>query len=92
MAQKNNNKMMKFSILIASYNNGKYFKDCFISLINQTYNPLLLDYDFSFSTTDLMHVGEFGHREGNIKKLHLIAHRYTTYFKMSGSILKEELW
>lgn len=28
--------MIKFSILIANYNNGKYFKDCYNSLINQT--------------------------------------------------------
>lgn len=29
--------MIKFSILIANYNNGKYFKDCYNSLINQSY-------------------------------------------------------
>ncbi|MBE4947401.1 glycosyltransferase family 2 protein [Chryseobacterium culicis] len=29
--------MIKFSILIANYNNGKYFKECCHSLINQTY-------------------------------------------------------
>lgn len=29
---------MKFSILIANYNNGKYFKDCFNSIISQTYS------------------------------------------------------
>lgn len=29
---------MKFSILIANYNNGKYFKDCYESIIAQTYN------------------------------------------------------
>lgn len=28
---------MKVSILIANYNNGKYFKDCYQSIINQTY-------------------------------------------------------
>ncbi len=28
---------MKFSILIANYNNGKYFKDCYNSIIAQTY-------------------------------------------------------
>ena len=26
-----------FSILVANYNNGKFFKDCYISIINQTY-------------------------------------------------------
>lgn len=29
---------MKFSILIANYNNGKYFKTCFDSIITQTYS------------------------------------------------------
>ncbi|MDQ1855528.1 glycosyltransferase family 2 protein [Chryseobacterium sp. WLY505] len=29
--------MTNFSILIANYNNGKYFRDCYHSLINQTY-------------------------------------------------------
>ena len=29
--------MIKFSILIAHYNNGKYFKDCYQSLISQSY-------------------------------------------------------
>ena len=29
---------MKFSILIANYNNGKYFKDCYDSIIAQTYS------------------------------------------------------
>ena len=29
--------MKKISILIANYNNGKYFKDCYDSLLSQTY-------------------------------------------------------
>ena len=29
---------MLFSILIANYNNGKFFKDCYDSIINQTYD------------------------------------------------------
>ncbi|MEG2309860.1 glycosyltransferase family 2 protein [Chryseobacterium sp.] len=29
---------MKFSILIANYNNGKYFKDCYNSIISQNYD------------------------------------------------------
>lgn len=29
--------MISFSILIANYNNGKYFKECYQSLLNQTY-------------------------------------------------------
>src|SRR5665647_1920850 len=30
--------IMKFSILIANYNNGRFFKDCYDSIINQTYS------------------------------------------------------
>lgn len=30
--------MKKISVLIAHYNNGKYFEDCYTSLINQTYH------------------------------------------------------
>ncbi|MFC3160818.1 Glycosyltransferase involved in cell wall bisynthesis [Chryseobacterium arachidis] len=30
--------MKKFSILIANYNNGKYFKECYESIISQTYS------------------------------------------------------
>ena len=29
--------MMKFSILIAQYNNGQYFKECFDSIVSQSY-------------------------------------------------------
>lgn len=29
---------MKFSILIANYNNGKFFRDCYESILRQTYN------------------------------------------------------
>src|SRR6266567_1565920 len=28
---------MKFSILIANYNNGRFFKDCYNSILAQTY-------------------------------------------------------
>ena len=28
---------MKFSILIANYNNGKFFQDCYKSILQQTY-------------------------------------------------------
>jgi hypothetical protein len=61
-------------------------------LIDKESYPLLLDYDFTFSTSNPSDIGELGHREGNIRKMHLIAHRYTIYFKMNGSILKEENW
>lgn len=47
---------MKFSILIANYNNGKYFKDCFHSLLSQKYQnweAVILD---DASTDDSMEI------------------------------------
>lgn len=47
---------MKFSILIANYNNGKYFKDCYHSILAQKYpnwEAIILDDD---STDDSMEV------------------------------------
>ena len=29
---------MKFSLLVANYNNGKYFIDCYNSIVAQTYS------------------------------------------------------
>jgi putative transposon-encoded protein len=62
------------------------------ALINGQLYPLLFDYDFAFSTPDPNNVGSFGHRDGSIRKLQLIAHRYTIYFRTNGLILKEEDW
>ncbi|PUZ19328.1 hypothetical protein GA0116948_1297 [Chitinophaga costaii] len=61
-------------------------------LVNKNLYPLLLDYDFIFGTPEYNNIGEFGQREGSIKKIYLIPHRYTIYFKMNGSVLKEENW
>ncbi len=60
-------------------------------LIEKQLYPLLLDYDFIFSTPDL-NVGDFRSRDGNIRKLHLLAHGYTIFFKTNGTVLKEEHW
>jgi len=62
------------------------------ALVNARLYPLLFDYDFTFSTSEPNNIGSFGHRDGNIRKLHLIAHRYTIFFKTNGTILKEESW
>ncbi|WP_294297959.1 glycosyltransferase [uncultured Chryseobacterium sp.] len=29
--------MNKISLLVANYNNGRYFKDCYDSIVSQTY-------------------------------------------------------
>lgn len=47
---------MKFSVLIANYNNGKFFKTCYDSIISQTYNnweAIILD---DASTDDSLEV------------------------------------
>jgi hypothetical protein len=62
------------------------------ALVNGQLYPLLFDYDFTFSTPEPNNIGIFGHRDGNIRKLQLIAHRYTIYFRTNGLILKEENW
>lgn len=62
------------------------------ALVGEKYYRLLFDYDFSIGTPTPNDVGEYGHREGNVRRLHLIAHRYTIYFKMDGVISKEEFW
>lgn len=59
-------------------------------LVDTTRYPLLLDYDFKFGTPTPDEVGEIGHREGNVKKIQLIAHRYTVHFKMNGRVVLED--
>ncbi|WP_449388670.1 glycosyltransferase family 2 protein [Chryseobacterium lineare] len=48
---------MKFSILIANYNNGKYFKDCFQSLLSQKYQnweAIILDDDSTDDSVEII--------------------------------------
>ena len=59
-------------------------------LVDMKLYPLLLDYDFKFGTPAPNDVGEIGHREGNVKKMLLIAHSYTIHFKMNGAVVSEE--
>ncbi len=33
----NQMKVNKISLLVANYNNGRYFKDCYDSIVSQTY-------------------------------------------------------
>ncbi|SHM31471.1 Glycosyl transferase family 2 [Chryseobacterium carnipullorum] len=50
--------MIKFSILIANYNNGRYFRDCYNSLISQTYQNWEVIIVDDASTDDSMEVIE----------------------------------
>jgi len=47
---------MKFSVLIANYNNGKYFKDCWESLLAQTEQDFEVVVVDDASTDDSVHV------------------------------------
>jgi len=47
---------MKFSVLIANYNNGKYFKDCWESLLAQTEQDFEVVIVDDASTDDSVHV------------------------------------
>ncbi len=48
--------MKKISILIANYNNGRYFKDCFDSIIGQTYENWEVIIVDDASTDDSLHI------------------------------------
>lgn len=48
---------MKFSILIANYNNGRYFRDCYNSIISQTYTNwevVIVDDDSTDNSLELI--------------------------------------
>jgi glycosyltransferase involved in cell wall biosynthesis len=49
---------MKFSILIANYNNGKFFKTCYESIITQTYKnweAIILDDASTDDSLEIIH-------------------------------------
>jgi glycosyltransferase involved in cell wall biosynthesis len=51
-------KVMKFSILIANYNNGRFFQDCYQSVISQTYSDweaVIVDDCSSDSSLKIIH-------------------------------------
>lgn len=60
-------------------------------VVNEKMYPLIFDYDLKFAAVD-NNIGEFGSREGNIKRASLMLHGVTVYFKSDGSILKTENW
>lgn len=62
------------------------------ALIDKESYPVVFDYDFALGTPTINDIGSIGQREGNVKRMELIAHRFTIYFRMNGKILKEENW
>ena len=54
--------MKTFSVLIAHYNNFEYFKDCYKSLLLQTYK----DFEVLAHKNRLNVVDSFGLREGQV--------------------------
>lgn len=60
-------------------------------VINKEKLPLLIDYDFRFGTSDPGKIGKYGKRDGNLKKMNLIAHAFTVIFDNStGNLIKIE--
>jgi hypothetical protein len=55
-------------------------------MVNGKNYPLLLDYDFNFSTTDTINIGEFGKRDGMVKKVQPIFHGYSIKFTNKGIV------
>jgi len=92
------NKDSVYSISIGSYNKKdeknilKWVKQTNRFLIvNKKVYPLIFDYDLKFATVD-SNIGEFGKREGNIKRVSLMLHGLTIFFKSDGTIIKTENW
>lgn len=86
-----------YSITIGRYNNKeaknilKWVKQSnrYI-VINAKIYPLIFDHDLKFAAVDNNNIGEFGKREGNIKRANLILHSITIFFKSDGNIIKIE--
>lgn len=92
------NKDSVYSISIGSYSKKdeknilKWVKQTNRFLIvNKKVYPLIFDYDLKFATVD-SNIGEFGKREGNIKRVSLMLHGITIFFKSDGTIIKTENW
>lgn len=60
-------------------------------LINKVSYPLIFDYDLRFGAID-DNIGEFGSRDDNVKRVNLILHGTTIYFKSDGSVVQSEEW
>jgi len=57
-------------------------------LIDKEKLPLIFDYDFKFSSSDLEHIGSFGKREGNIRRSEFLFHGYTLSFNSRGEVIR----
>jgi hypothetical protein len=57
-------------------------------LVDKEKLPLIFDYDFKFSSSDLEHISSFGKREGNIRRSEFLFHGYTLSFNSRGEIIK----
>ncbi|MBV6429834.1 MAG: hypothetical protein KIPDCIKN_04410 [Haliscomenobacter sp.] len=60
------------------------------AVINQYRVPILLDFDFKFSTRDSQNISSFGKRDENIKRTLLMTHSRLIYFDENGKIVKHQ--
>lgn len=59
-------------------------------VVNTKNYPVIFDYDLKFAAVDPNNIGEFGRREGNIKRAHPLLHGITVFFNGSGDIIRTE--
>ena len=59
--------------------------------VDKMYYPVLTSFDFTFATTDPNNIGEYGNRDGYVRKVYLIAHDYSIVFNNgTGRIVRVE--
>ena len=61
-------------------------------IVNKKSYPLVLDYDLKFGSIDNNNIGNFGVRDGQVKKASLIIDGTTIYFKGDGAIMFTDFW
>ncbi len=60
-----------------------------MGLVNTKKFPLLFDIDFDFGTPDTKVVGNFGEREGQVRRMRVLLHGFYVKFNKSGKILRQ---
>ena len=87
---------MKITLIEFDLNrNANSFSSQLVMLTNRVVQisdklyPLILDYDFIFSTPNSKDIGRIGKREGYILKSVLLTHGYSIVFTLKGDLLHE---
>jgi len=60
-----------------------------MGLVNTKKFPLLFDIDFDFGAPDTKAVGNFGEREGQVKRMRVLLHGFYVKFNQNGKVLEQ---